>query len=287
MPKHLAGVAQLEERCAETAEIGGSKPSSSANTRVAQPGQSGSFTSRRAQVRIRASGTTFNLKGMAQPGPRRLCRKQESEGSNPSPLTKRPKRRHSSTGRARDSKSRRWGFKSCCRCQLISSPGAAGVVVAQRLSARLWPESCRFDSDRSLQRCPVVHREVQLCARNSTRTAFSAFEPMSKRRRGFPSERQVKRGLQIVHGDKWLEEKLGRNDPCPCGSGRRFQELLHAPRPLSTAGDATTTSVSNNWRAEAGLRCCPAQPRRGDPRRKARAASPPGFESQALLQTPS
>ncbi|WP_425476830.1 SEC-C metal-binding domain-containing protein [Dyella psychrodurans] len=25
-------------------------------------------------------------------------------------------------------------------------------------------------------------------------------------------------------------EKLGRNDPCPCGSARLFQELLHANR---------------------------------------------------------
>jgi len=44
---------------------------------------------------------------------------------------------------------------------------------------------------------------------------------MSKRRRGFPSEKQVKRGVRIVHGDKLLEEKLGRNDLCPCGSGKR------------------------------------------------------------------
>ncbi|WP_414649607.1 SEC-C metal-binding domain-containing protein [Dyella sp.] len=27
-------------------------------------------------------------------------------------------------------------------------------------------------------------------------------------------------------------EKLGRNDPCPCGSARLFQELLHAIRQL-------------------------------------------------------
>jgi len=53
---------------------------------------------------------------------------------------------------------------------------------------------------------------------------------MSKRRRGFPSGANVKRGRQIVHGYKELEEKLGRNDPCPCGSTRRFQELLHAQR---------------------------------------------------------
>ncbi|MFD2097155.1 SEC-C metal-binding domain-containing protein [Corallincola platygyrae] len=25
-----------------------------------------------------------------------------------------------------------------------------------------------------------------------------------------------------MHGDKELIEKLGRNDPCPCGSGRLF-----------------------------------------------------------------
>jgi hypothetical protein len=49
------------------------------------------------------------------------------------------------------------------------------------------------------------------------------FETMSKRRRGFPSETAVKRGVRIVHGDKLLEEKLGRNDLCPCGSGRLFK----------------------------------------------------------------
>jgi len=28
--------------------------------------------------------------------------------------------------------------------------------------------------------------------------------------------------VRIVHGFKELSEKLGRNDPCPCGSGRSF-----------------------------------------------------------------
>lgn len=48
------------------------------------------------------------------------------------------------------------------------------------------------------------------------------FEITSKRRKGFPSETQVKRGIRVVHGNKELREKLGRNDRCPCGSGRRF-----------------------------------------------------------------
>jgi uncharacterized protein YecA (UPF0149 family) len=59
-----------------------------------------------------------------------------------------------------------------------------------------------------------------------------AFGPMSKRRKGFPSETHVGRGHRVVHGDKELIEKLGRNDPCPCGSGKRFQEMLCEVRAL-------------------------------------------------------
>jgi uncharacterized protein YecA (UPF0149 family) len=40
----------------------------------------------------------------------------------------------------------------------------------------------------------------------------------------------VKRGIRVVHGDKELMEKLGRNDLCPCGSRRRFQALLPEER---------------------------------------------------------
>ena len=47
---------------------------------------------------------------------------------------------------------------------------------------------------------------------------------MSKRRKGYPSETRVKKGRRIVHGEKELTEKLGRNDLCPCGSGRRFKK---------------------------------------------------------------
>jgi len=60
----------------------------------------------------------------------------------------------------------------------------------------------------------------------------SLFEITSKRRKGFPSETKVKRGVRIVHGTKQLFEKLGRNDPCPCGSGRSFPEMLPAFGPL-------------------------------------------------------
>ncbi len=60
----------------------------------------------------------------------------------------------------------------------------------------------------------------------------SNFEITSKRRRAFPSETQVKRGVRVVHGNKELSEKLGRNDLCPCGSGHSFQELLPTLRSL-------------------------------------------------------
>ncbi len=76
-----------------------------------------------------------------------------------------------------------------------------------------------------------MREEESPCARKDIASS-TAFEPASKRRKGFPSQTQVKRGEQIVHGDKDLTEKLGRNDLCPCGSGRRFQALLPENGPL-------------------------------------------------------
>jgi hypothetical protein len=56
---------------------------------------------------------------------------------------------------------------------------------------------------------------------------------MSKRRRGFPSESRVKRGDRAVKGGEVeLVERLGNNDLCPCGSGRRFQAVLPQQWPL-------------------------------------------------------
>src|SRR5207302_1887717 len=59
----------------------------------------------------------------------------------------------------------------------------------------------------------------------TSRTSITCrfFETMSKRRKGFPSETKVKRGVRVVHGGKELAEKLGRNDLCLCGSGKRFK----------------------------------------------------------------
>ncbi len=76
---------------------------------------------------------------------------------------------------------------------------------------------------------------------------------MSKRRRGYPSETQVKRGLRIVHGDKLLEEKLGRNDLCPCGSGRIFKRCCLTggwfrriePKSLFSASDSMGSEIAS------------------------------------------
>lgn len=78
------------------------------------------------------------------------------------------------------------------------------------------------------------------CQSTSTTTNSPAFERSSKRRKGYPSETRVKRGLRSIKGGPddpnsiELIEKLGRNDPCPCGSGNRFQALLPALGPVST-----------------------------------------------------
>jgi hypothetical protein len=70
------------------------------------------------------------------------------------------------------------------------------------------------------------------CASIAISKTSPAFSITRKRRKSFPSETHVKRGRRFVHGDVELTEKLGRNDLCPCGSGRRFQSLLHEIRRL-------------------------------------------------------
>ena len=75
---------------------------------------------------------------------------------------------------------------------------------------------------------PAVHKNGGVpCASIAISTTSPAFDITRKRRKSFPSETRVKRGRRFVHGDVELSEKLGRNDLCPCGSGRRFQGLLH------------------------------------------------------------
>ena len=66
------------------------------------------------------------------------------------------------------------------------------------------------------------------------------FEPSGKRRRGIPSETKVRRGLRVVHGDKELAEKLGRNDLCPCGS-KALSRAAACARAASTVASGTTT----------------------------------------------
>lgn len=74
--------------------------------------------------------------------------------------------------------------------------------------------------------------QMRWTSRYANWTRTTAFRRTSKRRRGYPSEKSVKRGVRVVHGDKELVEKLGKDDLCPCGSGRRFQEVLPQRRPV-------------------------------------------------------
>ena len=81
------------------------------------------------------------------------------------------------------------------------------------------------------RRCRLFCRRLP-CASIAISTTSPAFSVTRKRRSSFPSETHVRRGDRVVHGGVELSEKLGRNDLCPCGSGARFQALLHAVRPL-------------------------------------------------------
>jgi len=141
-------------------------------------------------------------------------------------------------------------FRAAVSIHLRSLPAAFGGRAQALLMGRRhrvichWFESNLLHPDGAVAQlvehsrfapCPSAFRRVE-CRDDSTATLNhggrmahndqdweeSKFEITSKRRKGFPSETQVKRGVRIVHGNKELSEKLGRNDLCPCGSGRRF-----------------------------------------------------------------
>ena len=121
--------------------------------------------------------------------------------------------------------------------------------------------------------CPAPTKEVSDATKLQQRrrvlsgpltTAFD--EPMSKRRRGYPSETRVKRGdrgVQTPAGFKDFEEKLGRNDLCPCGSGKCFQEVLPAIRQALTAHTGTSIAANDNnlkHKARPGAGLCLSRP---------------------------
>ena len=117
-----------------------------------------------------------------------------------------------------------------------------------RQSTGFRPRAQRFDSSRGPARPTVTDRRRHTRWPGTGSTTSRPFERTSKRRRGFPSETGVKRGHRSVRGgEKELLERLGNNDPCPCGSTRRFQALLPQRRQLSTAPAAPTTSDLIGW----------------------------------------
>ncbi|MGX4806992.1 SEC-C metal-binding domain-containing protein [Bradyrhizobium guangdongense] len=121
-----------------------------------------------------------------------------------------PRSRRSSSNRPR-----RPGRASCRPAGAASSRAPDIVIVKRGGNRPRFPNRWRAS-----------------CASPAISKTSPAFSVTRKRRKSFPSETHVKRGARVVHGDVELSEKLGRNDLCPCGSGRRFQGLLHELRQL-------------------------------------------------------
>jgi hypothetical protein len=103
-----------------------------------------------------------------------------------------------------------------------------------RLTAQLMRDSlgCRHGSVLATLLLPSPTGRPYGKAPQGSRLASLLLSPRANGAGGSLSEAHVKRGRRIVHGDKELSEKLGRNDPCPCDSGRRFQALLYELWPI-------------------------------------------------------
>ena len=111
------------------------------------------------------------------------------------------------------------GYLSLVRIQSAPRDGAVAQLVEH---SRFAPcpsafsrGACRDDSNHNRQSRRTYGTQRSGMGRIGLRNHQQAAQR-------FPSETQVKRGVRVVHGNKELREKLGRNDLCPCGSGRRF-----------------------------------------------------------------
>jgi hypothetical protein len=111
------------------------------------------------------------------------------------------------------------GYLSLVRLQSAPPNGAVAQLVEQS-PVRTLPIG--FSSRRVARWRTATINYGGRMANHYQDSEESNFEITSKRRKGFPSETQVKRGVRVVHGNKELFEKLGRNDLCPCGLGRSF-----------------------------------------------------------------
>jgi len=73
-----------------------------------------------------------------------------------------------------------------------------------------------------------IEGEIAMSTNRNDQEFFSAVSAVED----IPPKHTSSEAFRVVHGDKELVEKLGRNDLCPCGSGRRFQEMLYEEWPV-------------------------------------------------------
>ena len=123
---------------------------------------------------------------------------------------------------------------------MLIPPGEFVMGSTEEEQARFLEEAKTNDDEWAIKRIPSegpehrvrITRPFRLSRHEVTPGQFRQFVGVTVYKTNaeqnvqgaYPSETQVKRGIQIVDGDKRLEKKLGRNDPCPCGSGKRFKK---------------------------------------------------------------
>lgn len=141
----------------------------------------------------------------------------------------------STTSRMADESRSTRGISSCATSQ-VQWPKRSPSVLNQSgwFDLRTARPGRRLRALSSSLASPPTASGQAACAR--TQEAPHGEEPRSARRppllssepvsggEGYPSETHVKRGGRVVGDGIELLEKLGRNDPCPCGSMRKFKK---------------------------------------------------------------
>ena len=168
----------------------------------------------------------------------------------------------------------RW--TACARASACAAtPGKDPKLEYQREGFALFEE---MNGASTRRRSSIVPRQVRAAARrrDCARRAAPRRRAAPSQRRGRASSRRLARGAPRRAQTRRCASvaKVGRNDPCPCGSGQEVQEVLR--RRLSPRSARRRRQPNGRWRGRRAR-----LPRRGR-RLRDQAARPPDL---ALIVT--
>lgn len=123
-------------------------------------------------------------------------------------------------------------WRRCCETAGVSMGRAIAILIGHELAgvvddaepAGASPLAIRAGEELARREAEVTRREQELTV---TEAGLGAWEMELRRRQREVDARQRRTASPTLAGGSW--GRVGRNEPCPCGSGRKYKRCHGAP----------------------------------------------------------